>query len=195
MCATHINRQDVEGRLARLDEEYGVVYWKDETVGVDPEGFPREIRMSRDGYNGSSYVWVVRRPGDAAPLTESMPAHAGNDRDRVLMILGRGGDQWGIPGGGREGEETFEEGALREVREETGVECRITDIFGVRRERRSAPGFDEVLHNLRVVFEGRYEDGHIAIQPGELDGAAWLARRPRDVHSLAGPVAEEWFGE
>lgn len=195
MCPTHINREDVRGRLARLDGTYGVEYREDERVEVEPAEFPEEIRMSRDGYNGSSYVWAVRTPEDAAPLTESMPDHAGNDRDRVLMILGRGGDQWGIPGGGREGDETFEEGALREVTEETGVECRITDVFGVRHERRTAPGFDEVLHNLRVVFEGRYDGGHIVIQPGELDGAAWLARRPQEVHPLARPVADEWFVE
>jgi len=193
MSATHINRERLQDRLARLDAEYGLDYREEETVDVDPERFPQEIRLSRDGYDGSSYVWVVRTPKDAGPLTESMPADAGNDRDRVLMILGRGGDRWGIPGGGREGEETFEEAAHREVTEETGIDCRITDLFGVRYERRSADGFEEVLHTLRVVFEGRYEDGHIAIQPGELDGAAWLAERPRTVHPLAGAVADDWF--
>jgi ADP-ribose pyrophosphatase YjhB (NUDIX family) len=194
MSGTHLNREEIQRRFDRLDDEYGVEYREDETVTVDPEKFPEEIEMSRDGYIGSSYIWIVRRPEDAAPLTPSMPDEAGNDRDRVLMILGRGGDAWGIPGGGQESEETFEESALREVREETSVECRITGLYGVRHERRTSPEHDEVLHNLRVVFEGRYEDGYIAIQPGELDGAAWLARRPRQVHPLAAPIAEEWFG-
>jgi len=195
MASEHLNRNTVQDRLDRLDEEYGVQYLEEETVRVDPDGFPEEIRMSRDGYDGSSYVWIVRSPGAAPPLTESMPDHAGNDRDRVLMILGRGGDRWGIPGGGREGDETYEEGALREVREETSVECRITDLWGVRHEQRTATGFDELLHTLRVVFDGRYEDGHIAVQPGELDGAAWLAERPRKLHPLVAPVAEEWFDD
>lgn len=195
MAPEHLNRDTVQDRLDRLDEEYGVQYLEEETVRVDPDGFPEEIRMSRDGYDGSSYVWIVRPPEAAGPLTESMPDNAGNDRPRVLMILGRGGDEWGIPGGGREGDETFEEGARREVAEETDIECRTTDLFGVRHERRTAPGFDEVLHTLRVVFEGQYEAGHIAIQPGELDGGAWLSRRPRDVHPIARPVAEEWFAD
>ena len=195
MAPEHLNRDTVQDRLDRLDEEYGVQYLEEEMVRFDPDGFPEEIRMSRDGYDGSSYVWVVRSPEQAAPLTESMPDHTGNDRDRVLMILGRGGDRWGIPGGGREGDETYEEGALREVREETTVECRITGLWGVRHEQRTAPGFDELLHNLRVVFDGRYENGHIAVQPGELDGAAWLAERPRKLHPLVAPVAEEWFGD
>jgi 8-oxo-dGTP pyrophosphatase MutT (NUDIX family) len=195
MAPEHLNRDTVQDRLDRLDEAYGVGYLEEETVRVDPDGFPEEIRMSRDGYDGSSYVWVVRSPEQAAPLTESMPDHTGNDRDRVLMILGRGGDQWGIPGGGREGEETYEEGALREVTEETNIDCQITEVARVRHEQRTAPGFDELLHNLRVVFDGRYEDGHIAVQPGELDGAAWLAERPRKLHPLVAPVAEEWFSD
>lgn len=195
MAPEHLNRDTVQDRLDRLDEAYGVGYLEEETVRVDPDGFPEEIRMSRDGYDGSSYVWVVRSPEQAAPLTESMPDHAGNDRDQVLMILGRGGDQWGIPGGGREGEETYEEAALREVTEETNIDCQITEVARVRHEQRTAPGFDELLHNLRVVFDGRYEDGTIAIQPGELDGAAWLAERPRKLHPLVAPVAEEWFSD
>jgi ADP-ribose pyrophosphatase YjhB (NUDIX family) len=193
MSPTHINRERIERRERRLENEYGIDYREDETVTVDPERFPEEVEMSRDGYIGSSYVWIVRSPDQAGPLTESMPDDAETKEDRVLMILGRGGHAWGIPGGGQEGEETFEEGAIREVREETSVDCRITDLFGVRHERRTSPEHDEVLHTLRVVFEGRYEDGHIAIQPGELSGAAWMARRPREVHPLATPVAEEWF--
>jgi 8-oxo-dGTP diphosphatase len=193
VTATHLNRETVQARLSRLEAEYGVAYREDETVEVDPRAFPEEVSLSRNGYDGSSYVWIVRPPSEASPLTESMPDDAGNDRDRVLMILGRGGDRWGVPGGGREGDETYEEGAVREVREETGIDCEITDLFGVRHERRTAPGHDEVLHNLRVLFEGRYEGGHIAIQPGELDGAAWLARKPQQVHPLAEAKADRWF--
>lgn len=193
MSETHINRDTIAERLARLDEEYGVDQVDEQPVDVDPERFPGEIEMARDGYDGSSYIWIVRSPEEAGPLTESMPHHAGNDRDRALMILGRGGDHWGVPGGGREAEESYEEAALREVREETSIECQICDVAVVSHECRTAPGYDEVLHNLRVVFRGQYESGSISIQPGELDGAAWLAERPRRVHPLVEPVADEWF--
>lgn len=191
--AEHINRDTVGSRLQRLDEEYGVDYHEDETVTVDPAAFKREIRMSLDGYLGSSYVWIVRTPAQAAALSESMPDTARDENDRVLMILGRGGHAWAIPGGGLEDGETFEESALREVPEETDIECEITDCFGIRRERRTSPDHEEVLHNLRVVFEGSYLGGSIAIQPGELSGAAWLAKRPSRVHPLAAPLTEEWF--
>lgn len=188
----HINRETVESRFERLDEEYGIDYHEEETVSVDPADFAEEMRLSRNGYIGSSYVWIVRRPEQASPLSESMPDDV-HVQERVLMILGRGGTAWGIPGGGREDGETFEEGALREVREETGIECTIEDCFGTRHERRRSPGHEEVLHTLRVVFEGEYARGSITVQSGELNGAAWRARRPRRVHPLAEPVAKEWF--
>ena len=69
----HINREPVESRFERLDEEYGIDYREEGTVSVDPDDFDEEIRMSRNGYIGSSYVWIVRRPEQASPLTESMP--------------------------------------------------------------------------------------------------------------------------
>jgi len=190
----HINRTDVRERLRRLDEEYDIEYQEEAEVSVDPATFPEEVELARSGYLGSSYVWVVRTPSQTAPLSESMAA-VEEKRPRVLMILGRGGHAWGIPGGGRETGETFEEGARREVCEETNIECKLTDCFGTRYEYRSAPGHDEVLHMLRVVFTGEYAGGNIAIQPGELNGAAWFAHRPSQVHPLARPVAAVWFEE
>lgn len=191
----HINRESVESRYERLDERYGIDYHEEETVSVEPGDFEAEIRLSRNGYIGSSYVWIVRQPEQANPLSESMPEEARGETERVLMILGRGETAWGIPGGGREEGEIFEEGAVREVREETSVECSIEDCFGTRHERRRSPDHEVVLHNLRVVFEGEYAGGPISIQPGELNGAAWRARRPQRLHPLAEPVANEWFEE
>ena len=187
------NEDEISNRLSRLESEYGIGYREDETVEVDPSAFEREIALARNGYLGSSYAWIVRSASEAAPLTESMPRDARDARQRVLMILGRGGDAWGIPGGGREESETFEETTRREVREETGIECTITDLFGLRYERRTAPGYEEVLHTVRLVFEAQYTDGSLSIQPGELNGAAWFATRPRRVHPLAKPLADDWF--
>lgn len=43
-------------------------------------------------------------------------------------------DQWAIPGGKMEGSESIEETALREAKEETGLEVLITRIVGVYSE-------------------------------------------------------------
>lgn len=94
------------------------------------------------------------------------------------MILGRGATRWGVPGGGREDGERYEDAAVREVREEAGVDCTITDCWLVREAVSTAPSFDERLHTLWVFFDARYAGGNIDVQPGELNGAAWFADPP-----------------
>lgn len=191
--AEHINRDRVEQRIQGLRETYDSLYTEEETELVEPEAFPEEIQESRNGYHGSAYAWIVREPPDAPGLTDSMPDEAATTRRRVLLILGRGGAEWGIPGGGIEDGESLEETVYREVREETQVECAITDCFGVRHERRTSPEHDVVLHNIRAVFDAEYASGSINIQPGELAGAAWWPERPPRVHPLAAPRADLWF--
>jgi 8-oxo-dGTP diphosphatase len=191
----HVNRSKVEERIGRLREAYGSLYTESERVTVSPDGFPEEIELSRDGYHGSAYAWIVRDPEDAPGLTPSMPEDAETRNARVLLILGRGGTQWGIPGGGIETGESLEETVYREVREETQIECEITDCFGLRHERRTAPGHDVVLHNIRAVFDATYTGGNISVQPGELAGAAWWPERPPKVHPLAVARADRWFSQ
>lgn len=191
----HINRQAVEERIARLREQYGPLYEEDQAVTVQSEGFQEEISQSRDGYLGSAYAWIVRRPADAPDLTESMPEQAQTAEDRVLLILGRGGTRWGIPGGGIEDGERVEETVHREVAEETSIRCALEDCFGIRHERRTSPDSDVVLHNIRAVFDATYGDGSIALQPGELAGAAWWVNRPRRIHPLAKPRVDRWYAD
>jgi 8-oxo-dGTP pyrophosphatase MutT (NUDIX family) len=40
-------------------------------------------------------------------------------------------DDWMVPGGKLEGDESFEEAAIREVREETGMEVKITGLYKI----------------------------------------------------------------
>jgi ADP-ribose pyrophosphatase YjhB (NUDIX family) len=190
-----LNEADVERRLARLREEYGAfpVDRREETWS--DEAFAESVGYAQEGYTGGGYVWAVREPEQAADLTGSMPDTATQAHDRVLLILGRGYDWWAPAGGGREDGETYEEAAVREVREETGVDVEITDV--ARAERfTSAPDDDRDLrvHTLFVVFEGRYEDGHVAIQPGELNGAAWFRELPANLQPIAEPLADDWPG-
>ncbi|MCU4800855.1 NUDIX domain-containing protein [Halobacteria archaeon HArc-gm2] len=173
-----VNRETVERRRDRLLDEYGEVRLHEEGEVVDAERFPELRKLARDGYTGGAYAWVVRRPEQAADLTESMPDEVDEDV-AVLMILGRGGKRWGLAGGGREAGETYEEAAVREVREETGVDCELTDLFLIRHRVATSDGdHDERLHKLSVFFDAAYAGGHVAIQPGELAGAAWFDRPP-----------------
>lgn len=182
MTAREVNRETVQRRRERIAEEYDDVTVREERETVASDLFSELQDTSLDGYTGGGYAWVVRDPDDTAPLTESMPAEIDDGR-RVLMILGRGGNRWGLPGGGREDGEYYEEAAVREVREETSVDCEITDCFLlVHRVTVSEGDNDDRLHTLWVFFDGAYADGSISIQPGELNGAAWFERPPASMH-------------
>jgi ADP-ribose pyrophosphatase YjhB (NUDIX family) len=92
---------------------------------------------------------------------------------RLLMIR-RGNDPfagtWSVPGGRLEFGETLQEGALRELQEETGLVGRVSGPCGIA-ERISAHGHI-VLHDYRIQVEGD-------LQPtagDDAEDAAWLTR-------------------
>jgi len=93
-----------------------------------------------------------------------------------------------------EGDETFAEAAVREVREETGVDCRVTDLAGVWRNVAASTGDDDrTVHYVAAVFDGRYEGGTIDLQAAELNGAAWFARPPGHVSEMIEALADRWW--
>lgn len=188
-----VNADDVDRRLERLRETWGDFPVEQREESAPPEAFKELLAVAREGYTGGGYVWVVREPDQTAPLTESMPDV--DDEERVLLGLGRGSDTWGPAGGGREDGETYEEAAVREVAEETGIECSISAVGGAGRfVTTCADDSDERIHTLYVAFEGEYEGGHIEVQPSELNGAAWWRELPANLHPIAEPLAEGWNG-
>ena len=64
-----------------------------------------------------------------------MLVHAGgcifNDREEVLLQRRGDCDQWGFPGGTVELGETPQMAAVREVKEETGLDVQVGDLIGI----------------------------------------------------------------
>lgn len=189
------NESAVDRRIERLRDEYGDVPVRESRVELPPERFEGLVEDVRDGYVGGAYAGVVREPGEGVPLSDSMPPSAAQDSDRLLLILHRGRDRWRAPGGGVEGDETFAQAAVREVREETGIDSRVTDLAGVWRNVAAPAGDDDrTVHYLAAVFDGRYEGGTIDLQAAELNGAAWFARPPGRVSEAVEALADRWWG-
>lgn len=172
-----VNREEVERRRDRLWNCFGDAPVHERHDTPDADRFEEWIELSEAGYVGSVYALVRRSPDQLPPLAESM-AVDGEERERVLLILGRGSSDWGVPGGGQEADETMEMTVRRELAEEVGITISPTGINHMRHEIATCEGYDERLHVLRVFFHADYEDGSITIQPGELNGAAWFADPP-----------------
>jgi len=67
-------------------------------------------------------------------------------RERVLLVQSWLKRRWQLPGGSLEAGETPWKAALREVREETGMEARITGLTGI---------YSRVNGSLAFVFAAR----------------------------------------
>lgn len=103
-----------------------------------------------------------------------------DDERRVLLALWNEAAEhrWTLPGGGVELAETPEQGAVREVREESGYDVALSDLLGVDSwvigaERRFS-GRGRALRNVRVVYTARVTGGALAREVGgTTDEARW----------------------
>ncbi|NGM68642.1 NUDIX domain-containing protein [Natronolimnobius sp. AArcel1] len=170
------SKREVDRRLSRLRDEYGTFPVDEKTVTNDPEFFEHGRDLVKDGWIGDAGAWVT------------------DDSNRVLLIRHSGStDQWGTPGGGHEPEETMEETALREVREETGIDCTITDVFWARRKTvvlETDP--DQRFYMLTVQFEADSEGGEISISDEEVVEARWFSESPGNVADFLEGRVQTW---
>ena len=87
-----VNRDEVERRRDRLFDRFGEAPIHERHDTPNPDRFEEWLALSQNGYIGSAYALVSRSPNDLPPLTESM-AVDGEEQERVLLILGRGGSK------------------------------------------------------------------------------------------------------
>ncbi|WP_220451211.1 NUDIX hydrolase [Nocardioides dongkuii] len=106
-----------------------------------------------------------------------------DEEGRLLLALWNEPDhaQWTLPGGGVELPETVEEGAVREVREETGYDVRLDRLLAVdshvvpaeRRLHGGPPG--RALKSVRVLFAATVVGGTLTAEvDGSTDEARWF---------------------
>jgi 8-oxo-dGTP diphosphatase len=89
-------------------------------------------------------------------------------RREVAVVHRPGRDDWSLPKGKLSADESFEECALREVQEETGLRCRLGRFVGYTeyRDRRDRPKV--VAYWLMDVLDGEFAPSD------EVDEMRWL---------------------
>jgi len=103
--------------------------------------------------------------------------------DGCMVLLGgrrrppKGRLTWGLPKGHVEPGETLAETAIREVREETGIEAAIERVLGdIRYEFTKRPGTDDAVRIRKRVryYLMRRTGGRLADRDDELDTVRWV---------------------
>lgn len=104
-----------------------------------------------------------------------------DEQGRILLQRRRDNDLWALPGGGMDMTDSLPGTAVREVKEETGLDVEITGLVGTYTDPRHVMAYSdgEVRRQFNVCFQARAVGGELAISdestelrfvaPAELD--------------------------
>jgi len=99
-----------------------------------------------------------------------------NDAGELLLIRRSDNDNWALPGGGVDIGESLSQAAVRETREESGIDCEITGLSGIYTD----PGHvilytsnGEVRQEFSIVLTARAAGGELAGST-ETSEARWV---------------------
>ncbi len=104
-----------------------------------------------------------------------------DEQDRILLALWNEGAEpsWTLPGGGVDFEETPAQGAVRELKEETGYDVRLGPVLGVdvhlvTSDQRIPPS-GRALKSIRVIHGAEIVGGELTPEiGGSTDRASWI---------------------
>lgn len=99
------------------------------------------------------------------------------DADRILLIRRTDNGNWAVPGGAIDLGESMIAAAVRETREESGVDCEITGLIGIFTDPRHLIHYtsnDEVRQEFSIMLLGRAIGGELTAS-SESSEVRWVA--------------------
>lgn len=145
---------------------------------------------------------------EANSLVPSVNVVVVNDAGDILMIRRSDNDNWAVPGGAIDLGESMTEAAVRETREETGIECEITGLVGIYTDPKHVILYTsngEVRQEFSILLTGVAVGGQ-PTPSSESSEVRWVPRedvagyrldrsmRIRIAHFLAGLSASPYLG-
>ncbi|EUA44305.1 NUDIX domain protein [Mycobacterium xenopi 3993] len=116
-------------------------------------------------------------------MVPSASAIVTDEQGRILLVKRRDNTLWALPGGGHDIGETIAGTAVREVKEETGLDVEVTALVGVYTNPHHVVAFTdgEVRQQFSLCFTTTLIGGELAIDHESTD-IAWA--HPDDIPTL-----------
>lgn len=100
-----------------------------------------------------------------------------DERGRVLLIRRTDNGLWAIPGGAQDFGEYVAQTAVRETKEESGIDIEVVDVVGIYSNPHHVMAYDdgEVRQQFSICFRGRHLGG-TPTPSSESSEVRWVAR-------------------
>ena len=125
-----------------------------------------------------SYIKDLRKyVGHNPILTAGVGLLVFNENQEILMQLRTDYNQWGFPGGAMELGESFEEVAIRELKEETNLEIdelKLLKVLSGKDTYREYPNGDK-LYDITGIFVIKKYHGELKINDNESKKLDWFS--------------------
>jgi 8-oxo-dGTP pyrophosphatase MutT (NUDIX family) len=119
-------------------------------------------------------------------LVPAVSVVVARDDGAILLIRRTDNENWALPGGAIELNESVRQAAIRETREETGIDCAITGLAGIYSDPRHVIHYtsnDEVRREFSIVLTARPVAGQPA-PSAESREVRWVQPRDLDAYTM-----------
>ncbi len=139
--------------------------------------------MRRDYWDDPKAPKPTSRKASASVLVQESDG-------RVLLLKRTDNGLWTIPTGAVKKNETVAQAAVRECKEETGLEVRLTGLVGVFSDPRHIIQYKkEVRQPINICFRAQVAGGEIATTK-EADAVEWVAPGQLDDYDIFPPIRQ-----
>jgi ADP-ribose pyrophosphatase YjhB (NUDIX family) len=123
---------------------------------------------------------------EANSLVPSVNVVVTNSAGEVLLIRRSDNDNWAVPGGAIDLGESMAQAAVRETREETGIDCEVTGLVGIYTDPRHVMLYTsngEARQEFSIVLTARATGGQ-PTPSSETSEVRWAALATLEIYRM-----------